>query len=552
MSEEHEQAGEMDESGEVLDVAFPSGDESAVVLHPGKEPFTADKGGDSGSMLLVMGTPKKYRSVVRGSKILLVFLGSLFIAQAQSTATSLAEIESLVRAQKYESALQATHARLRANPGDFRTWALQAIVYSVKGQAAEALASYDKALRLSPNFMPALKGEVELLYQSNDKRAIPLLERILTADSKDTTAHEMLAMLEAKHGNCKMAVDQFQLIENTFASHPSSLEAYGYCLAQMDQPEKAIPVFEQLVALSPNQPNPRYNLAVLQVMTKQYDAALTTLQPLLTADQSDPEVLSLASQADEAVGKTPEAVALQRQAIVLSPTTASYYVSFALLCMDHDSFQVGIDMINVGIHQIPNDPSLYLSRGLLYAQLAEYDKANADFEKVDQLDSKQSLGSYALDLTDLQKNNPEQALVKVRTQLRQYPQSPLLNLLLAELLMNEAPPVGSPVFLEAKNKVLLALKLKPDLVKARDLLSDIYMRTNQYGLAVEQCKLALQTSPSDETAMYHLIISLKHMGKRDELPPLVKRLAEMHQESLHAETGRKKFRLVEQENSPKN
>ncbi len=499
-----------------------------------------------------MGTPKKNKCLLRGSEILLVLLSGLFVAQGQSTVMSLSQIQSLVRAQKYEEALQATHARLRAIPDDFRAWTLQAIVYSVKGQTADALTSYDKALRLSPNFVPALKGEVELLYQSSDKRAIPLLERILRADSKDTTAHEMLAMLEAKQGNCKKAVDQFQLIENTFASHPNSLEAYGYCLTQMDQPEKAISVFQQLVALSPSQLDPRYNLAVLQVMTKQYGAALTTLQPLLTADQSDPEVLSLASQAYEAVGKTPEAVALQRQAIVLSPSTASYYVSFALLCMDHDSFQVGIDMINVGLHHVPNDPSLYLSRGLLYAQLAEYDKANADFEKVDQLDSKQSLGSYALDLTDLQKNNPEQALAKVRTQLKQYPRSPLLNLLLAELLMNEAPPVGSPVFLEAKEKVLVALKLKPDLVKARDLLSEIYMRTNQYGLAVEQCRLALQTSPSDEAAMYHLIISLRHMGKRDELPPLVKRLAEMHQESLHAETGRKKFRLEEQENSPQN
>lgn len=498
-----------------------------------------------------MGTPKN-KSALRGSEILFVLLGGLLVAQGQSTVTSLTQIESLVRAQKYEKALQATHARLRAIPGDFRTWTLQAIVFSVKGQTADAFTSYDKALRLSPNFIPALKGEVELLYQSSDKRAIPLLERILKANSKDTTAHEMLATLESKQGNCKTAVEQFQLSENTFASHPGSLEAYGYCLAQMDQPEMAIPVFEQVVELSPNQLDPRYDLAVLQVTTKQYDAALKTLQPLLTTDQSDPEVLSLASQADEAVGKTPEAVALQRQAIVLSPTTASYYVSFALLCMDHDSFQVGIDMINVGLHQIPNDPSLYLSRGLLYAQLAEYDKANADFEKVDQLDSKESLGSYALDLTDLEKNNPEQALVKVRAQLKQYPQSPLLNLLLAELLMNQAPPVDSPVFLEAKQKVLLALKLKPDLVKARDLLSDIYMRTNQYDLAVKQCKLALQTSPSDEAAMYHLIISLRHMGKRDELPPLVKRLAEMHQESLHAETGRKKFRLVEQENPPQN
>ena len=39
MSEEHQEAGKLDEAEEVFDVIFPSGDESAVVLHPGKEPF---------------------------------------------------------------------------------------------------------------------------------------------------------------------------------------------------------------------------------------------------------------------------------------------------------------------------------------------------------------------------------------------------------------------------------------------------------------------------------------------------------------------------------
>ena len=37
MSDEQEQACEVDEAEEVLDVDFPSSDKSAVILHPGKE-----------------------------------------------------------------------------------------------------------------------------------------------------------------------------------------------------------------------------------------------------------------------------------------------------------------------------------------------------------------------------------------------------------------------------------------------------------------------------------------------------------------------------------
>jgi hypothetical protein len=37
--EEYHQAGELDEAEEIVDVVFPSSNESAVVVHPGEEAF---------------------------------------------------------------------------------------------------------------------------------------------------------------------------------------------------------------------------------------------------------------------------------------------------------------------------------------------------------------------------------------------------------------------------------------------------------------------------------------------------------------------------------
>lgn len=477
--------------------------------------------------------------------------GGLLLARGQESDpshASVAQIEALIRSRDLDQAFHETKLALAAAPRDFRLWTLQGIIDSIKGNNPGAIAAFATALRISPGYAPALKGEVQLLYPSGDKRAIPLLKEILKADAHDSTAHEMLAMLQKKQGDCRAAVDQFSLIGDAVATHPDSLEAYGDCLDELKQYDRAIPVFQQLVALLPGQTFPKYDLAVILVTAKQNDAAIKVLEPLLTADQSDPDILSLASEAYETVGDTPKAVSLLRQAIVLSPATANYYVAFAGLCLDHDSFQVGIDMINAGLQRIPTDPALYLSRGLLYAQLAQYDKAEADFGKAEQLDISGSLSFYAVDLTEMQKNDPDKALAQVRVQLKTHPESPLLNLLLAELLMTQTPPAESPTYREAFKSVQLAVRLKPDLVKAHDLLADMYMRSSQYNFAVEECRTALRYSPSDETAMYHLIISLRHEGGHaDELPPLVKRLAEMHQESMKAETGRKRFRLEEQQ-----
>jgi tetratricopeptide (TPR) repeat protein len=93
-------------------------------------------------------------------------------------------------------------------------------------------------------------------------------------------------------------------------------------------------------------------------------------------------------------------------------------------------------------------------------------------------------------------------------------------------------------------QAMIAAKSKPDLVDAHNLLASMYMSLNQYDRAITECRTALQYDPANESAMYHLIISLRHSGHNDELPPLVKRLSELHRESLRHETDRKRFRLV--------
>lgn len=485
--------------------------------------------------------------MLRQSSAVLIVASVLVAAQGQEPRTSVASIESLIRSQQYDQALQAAKSRLKDAPNDFRVWTLEGITFSLKGSKPEALSAFNRALRLSPNYPPALKGEVQLLYPAGDKQAIPLLERILEADPKDQTAHEMLAMLERAQEDCTGAVGQFALSAEAIGNHPASLEAYGYCLAHLERFQEAIPVFEQLATLLPERSYPKYDLAVILVAAKQNEAALKVLDPLLTKDQQDPEILSLASQTYEATGNTPRAVSLLHQAIVLSPSTASYYSAFASLCLDHDSFQVGIDMIDAGLKYIPDSASLYTSRGLLYAQLAQYDKAEADFNRAEQLDSAQGTSSFAADLAQLQRNNPDQALLQVRSQLKAHPDSPFLHLLLAGLLTNPPPDADSAEYREAMRSALLAAKLKPDLVGARDVLANMYMHTGQYNLAIEQCRIALRYAPSDEAAAYHLLIALRHTGHTDELPALVKRLSELHQQSLKKESDRKRYKLVEPE-----
>jgi hypothetical protein len=42
----------------------------------------------------------------------------------------------------------------------------------------------------------------------------------------------------------------------------------------------------------------------------------------------------------------------------------------------------------------------------------------------------------------------------------------------------------------------------------------MYMSSGQFDLAAEECRQALRYVPTDETATFHLLISLRHAGKK--------------------------------------
>jgi len=488
----------------------------------------------------------------RTACITLLFFASVPLLQAQQASPSIALIESQVRAKEYDQALLAITASLQQTPKDARLLTLEGVVLSMKGSKADAIEAFDQALHISSGYPAALRGEVQLLYASYDRRAIPLLQSILKADPKDQTAHEMLGVLEKMQGDCPAAVVQFAVVSDELAMHRESMEAYGDCLMQTGKLQEAVPVFEKLVALIPKPIYPKYDLAVVYVATKQPEAALKLLEPLLNSDKPDPELFSLASEAYEATGNTPKAVSALRQAIVINPANSAYYTQFASLCMNHESFQVGIDMIDAGLPRLPNDTSLYLARGMLFAQLAQFDKAEADFNKAERLDSSQSISAFATDLSELLMYHDDQTLGKVREQLNVHPDSPLLHYILAKLLSDSSPAIESKEFHEAVASARKAIQLNPNLVEARDLLASIYARSGENDLAIEECHLALQTSPDDQAAIYHLITALRHTGqeKSDEMQAMVKRLSDLQKVSLQKENERKRYKLVEESAPP--
>jgi len=266
---------------------------------------------------------------------------------------------------------------------------------------------------------------------------------------------------------------------------------------------------------------------------------------LLQAEKPDARTLALAASAYEASQNTRMAVNTLRQAIVLYPENVDLYIDFAVLSMDHQSFQVGIDMINVGLKAEPAAAPLYVARGVLYVQLAKYEEAEDDFERAEQLEPNRQIASVAQGLEQAQANDPVRALATVRSKLASKPNDPYLLYLQADLIAQSGPEPGSPDFLTAVRSAKRAIALQPALVPPRDVLIKLYLQAGKNQMAIQQCREVLKLDPKDQTALYHLIQALRKTGTTQELPDLLKRLAELRAESTKQEMEHNRYKLVE-------
>ena len=455
-------------------------------------------------------------------------------------------ITSALRSGDFDKALQLIQPALQESPKNPQLWMLQGLAHSGKGNQKAAASAYQNALKIAPDYLPALEGLAQLEYEAGSPSAIPLLQHVLRLRPNDLTSHAMLAVLAYKNRDCATAVQHFAQSGSLLDSQPGALQEYGVCLMELRQTEKAIPVFQRMLASHPDDPRARRGLAVAQLAAQQPAAALTTLQPLLTATDPGVSTMQLAAAAYEANKDTPNAVKVLHQAVVKDPRNVALYVDFANLAMTHQSFQTGIEMMNAGLNLQPEAADLYLARGVLYVQLADYDRAEADFEKAERLDPGQALSGAAQGMVAEEKNqnDPDKALATVRAKLAKKPGDAFLWYLQAAILSQKAPEPGSAEFQEAVQSAKKAILLQPTLSVAHNVLGKLYLQSGQNALAIKECRAALQGNPADQTALYHLIVALRKTNDQGEIPDLLKRLAKARQDATREEADHNRYKLV--------
>ncbi len=471
---------------------------------------------------------------------ILAVLVTIAALLAQDTVDAGHLIASDLRAGKSADARELLDAALKKSPRDARLWTLNGLALAQLGKQSDALASYKTALRLSPEYVPALESAAEIEFKMADPGAAELVRRLLKIRPNDKTSHAMVAAITFERGECEAAGREFALSQES-ASRSSSLEELGSCMVKHKRTAEAIPVFKTISELNPADEQSLYKLAVVQFLAKKYGDVLSSLRPLLAGTQPNADALELAAETYQAASDPQRAMDALQQAIAGNPDLPRYYVEFANLCLAHGASPLGIEVLNAGLQRIPDSAALYLARGLLFSELAQYEKGEADFNTAERLDPGVEFASAIRGLAELQQNKLGDAEALIRERLRSHPDDALLHYLLAEVLIKKAVAPGSPEFQEALNAATKSVQLQPSLEAARNVLGRLYLEQGNTDGAIEQSRMALRSNPNDATALYRLVLALRKAGKTEEVPALLNRLIALRAQAQRKDAAEREY-----------
>jgi tetratricopeptide (TPR) repeat protein len=453
-------------------------------------------------------------------------------------------ITALLKQGDYARALEAVDAAMAETAGDARLWTLRGLALNGLQRPAEALAAYHKALEIEPQSIAALQGAAEIEYRKRRPEARRTIERIVELDPANRVAHAMLGALAFERGDCEATVAAFERSGAALDHNAAALDQFAHCLYVTGRHLDAAAVFDRLHALAPRAPGARIKAALALHAAGRSADALARVELLATVPGADAAVIDLAADLYDSLDRVSEAVDLLRRATARTPAEESHYVTLGSICLKRESYDLALEIIEVGLRHVPHSAALHGMRGVVHAQLGDLARATENFEAASRLRPDRPLGGIGRSLALQQTGQIEESIVVLREEAARHPRDAPTLFLLAQALIRGGLAPGGPAAREAETALRRAVELAPDFAEAHAELGKLCLKIGESARAVTHLRRAIALAPSDRTATYSLLLALRQAGLEDETPAVAGRLRELMAQEREDEVRRNRLRLL--------
>jgi tetratricopeptide (TPR) repeat protein len=433
-----------------------------------------------------------------------------------------------VQARHWSEALASLRPLLDRYGNNPKVLNLQGLALAGAGRIREACDTFQKALRLHPEFWPSLKNLAIVEWNGGLPGAAEHTEAALKTMPADPVLNAYGSLGAIARKDTKLASDRLNTSGDSLRVLPLELQFnLGVQLGESGLYPQSISVFEQMLRSGADSPSLRYNLALAQFRAERYQDLIKALETLMSQSPGS-DSMNLLAQAYEKTGQKQKAADTFRDAIAKNPKDESNYLDLANLCVDAGLLDRGRAVIDAGLAQLPNSARLNFQAGLLRVLSRDFTGAEAAFQRSASLQPSSDLPAAAMQLEKIQQSSLDEAIAGLRAELQKKPESGMLWYLLGTALTHGATPHGSAEEREAAAAYKKAINVDPKLPWPYVELAKIYLAQKFVSPARALLEAAIRLDPDSRPAYYQLAIAYRELHEPERSEQMFAKVRELN------------------------
>ncbi len=304
----------------------------------------------------------------------------------------------------------------------------------------------------------------------------------------------------------------------------------GIALTQQGHFLEAIPHFLAAQGHVSDEYAENFNLALCYVGTEQFGRAIHVLSTLKADGHDTAAVNNLLAQAYIGTGQDKEAFSAFQQAVKQAPEDEKLYMLVAEECMDRQSYDLGLDVLNIGLQHLPDSARLHYERGVFFSFENQPDPATADFDLASKLSPGSDIFYMAAGQKALLEGNMPEAVRIAREGIKEGHGNYILLTIFGKAVVQSGVSPGQPEFEEARTALEKSVAERPNYAVSQAALGELYLMAGRIDDAITHLEEARKLAPDDTSVYSHLAIAYRHKGDTKTAKTMLAALAELNQQ----------------------
>lgn len=396
---------------------------------------------------------------------------------------------------------------------------------------------------------------LELLEQGRVEEARGILLEVLRHDPDNEPANVLMGQIAFDQKDYATAVSRFRKAPTVLNQNPLAKVNYAEALLETRSAPEAAQVLDDIpkgnadaqfetglllarfndfrsaekhftLALSGyKQPQvAAYNLALAQFRLREYATCTTTLEQIRERGFHDDDILNLQGQCATESGQAEKALATLKEGILQNPRDERNYLAIGRLAVDEDMAMTGLELLDQGLHYLPESYVLLVQRGYLHLSQGQYPEAESDYRRAIVIKPRSTNAQIGLAFVLLENQQLREAGELLQRIIDEQPSNFFVYYLFGELRIHESQNDDAIPYLRK------AAALEPNFAAVHTDLGKILLKKSDAVSAVEELEQSIRLDPDDTTAYYQLSLAYRKAGEKEKAQRALERVRVLNEE----------------------